>query len=295
MKGSANCYRAVARAPARCKRRWTGVALAHIIYMASVPGAWALQILEATDHAELRAEISASAVNRIALDGDRVSRVIRSPSALTVEHDPVRGDVYLHADGSLRAETDPITLYLGSERGFTYRLTLATVDRDSAQILIRNANIATATDERGGVRALESGAEGRLGELVALIRAVARGEPLPGYAIVVQPPVGEVLSDPAAIETWRGARWTARVFARGNVFAHGNVLAYGNLPEHGDDDILDAAALAEAAGPGVVAAWMSPPGGPAHGGPAHSRPSVGVFLDGRRIAVVVETSPGADR
>ena len=289
MKGSANCHRAVARRPARCKRRWTGVALAYLIYMASAPGALALQILDATDHAELTAEISASAVNRIALDGDRVSRVIRSPSALTVEHDPVRGDVYLHADGSLRAETDPITLYLGSERGFTYRLTLTTADRDSAQILIRNANIATATDERGGVRAFESAAEGRLGELVALIRAVARGEPVPGYAIVVEPPVGEVLSDPAAIETWRGARWTARVFAHGNVFPH------GNWPEHGDDGILDAAALAEAAGPGVVAAWMSPPGGAAHGSPADSRPSVGVILDGRRIAVVVEASPGADR
>ena len=294
MSAIANAASGGSRPVARHTGRWAGLALAHIIYIASVPGAWALQILEATDHAELTAEISASAVNRIALDGDRVSRVVQSPSALTVEHDPVRGDVYVHADGSLRAETDPITLYLGSERGFTYRLTLRTADRDSAQILIRNANIATATDERGGAGAFESAAEGRLGELVALIRAVARGEPLPGYAIVVEPPVGEVLSGPAAIETWRGARWTARVFA------HGNVLAHGNLPEHGDDDILDAAALAEAAGPGVVAAWMSPPGGPADSSPAHSRPAdtrptVGVFLDGQRIGVVVEASPGADR
>ena len=55
-----------------------------------------MQILEASDHAELTAEMSATEVNRIALDGDRVSRVIQSPGGFTVEHDPVRGDLYLH-------------------------------------------------------------------------------------------------------------------------------------------------------------------------------------------------------
>ena len=68
--------------------------------MGSGAPAWALQILEASDHAELVAEISDSDVNRIALDGDRVSRVIQSPGGYTVEHDAVRGDLYLYPEAA---------------------------------------------------------------------------------------------------------------------------------------------------------------------------------------------------
>ncbi|MXW92132.1 MAG: hypothetical protein F4114_17035 [Rhodospirillaceae bacterium] len=39
----------------------------------------AMQLLEAVDHAELAAEISATEVNRIALIGDRIARVVRVP------------------------------------------------------------------------------------------------------------------------------------------------------------------------------------------------------------------------
>ncbi len=45
----------------------------------------AMQILEAVDHAELAAEISATGVNRIALAGDRIARVVRSPDGYAVE------------------------------------------------------------------------------------------------------------------------------------------------------------------------------------------------------------------
>ena len=138
-----------------------------IIYMGSGATASALQILEASDHAELVAEVSDSDVNRIALDGDRVSRVIQSPGGYTVEHDAVRGDLYLYPDpaavfapapdnGSAPAgAAAPVTLYLGTEQGFTYRLSLTVVSRDSAQILIRNAAVAARAVDRvrtvGGV------------------------------------------------------------------------------------------------------------------------------------------------
>ena len=238
-----------------------------MLYMVPWPGAWALQILEATDHAELTAEIAAHAVNRVALDGDRISRVIQAPSVLTVEHDPVRGDVYLFAHRSVRAD-EAVTLYLGSERGLTYRLALTVADRDPAQILIRNAAVAVASDERGGSRTFGTKVDVRIGELVALIRAVARREPLPGYTIVAAPTAVGDPYDPAAIEAWHGSRWTARVLA------HGNLLAQRGYA------IQDAAALAEAVGPGVAAAWVSEPG---------------QLTDGGRLAVVVEATPGEDR
>ena len=42
-----------------------------------------------------------------------------------------------------------MTLFLGTERGFTYRLTLAVTERDSAQILIRNSAARAPAGERG--------------------------------------------------------------------------------------------------------------------------------------------------
>ena len=57
----------------------------------------AMQILDAADHAEIAAEISATHVNRIALHGDRIAKVVRSPDGFAVEHDPTSGDLYLRA------------------------------------------------------------------------------------------------------------------------------------------------------------------------------------------------------
>ena len=225
---------------------------------AAAPAA-ALQILEAADHAELTAEVSADEVNRIALDGDRVARVIQSPGGFTVEHDAVQGDLYLHPRGSSGfGETTldgdeariPVTLYLGTERGFTYRLSLSAVSRESAQILIRNTAVA---DSISGDAALV--ADGYPSELVALIRAVARREPAPGYVIVPAPGVIDPPQAGSLIEVWRGPRFTARVFRTRA------------------DGVEDASRLADLAGEPIAAAWLSAPGpGP----------------NGERLAVVVE-------
>ena len=72
-----------------------GMLAAHLIYMAAAGPASAMQILEAADHAELAAEISATGVNRIALSHDRIRRVIRAPGGFAAEHDPETGDLWL--------------------------------------------------------------------------------------------------------------------------------------------------------------------------------------------------------
>ena len=230
---------------------------AQLIAVWAAGQAQALQIIEAVDHAELTAEVSSTEVNRIALDGDRVARVIGSPGGFTVEHDPVRGDLYLYpglgVGGPIPAlapvaRVSEFTLYLGTERGYTYRLSLTVAERDSAQILIRNA--ATA-----GSGSAELAADGYPNELAALIRAVARREPVPGYVIVPAPNVMDPPSAGSLVEMWRGPRYTARVL---------------RTPADGADD---ASALADLQGPRVAAAWLSPAGrGP----------------DGERLAVVVE-------
>ena len=220
---------------------------AHIICIGASAPAWATQILDAADHAELAAEISATGVNRIALMGDRIARVARAPDGYAVEHDAASGDLYLRpARPDAVADGEPVTLFVGTEKGFTYRLTLTPAERGSAQILIRNA--AALPDAGSPAPAL--GDSAHVAALVRLVRSVATREPLPGYAIHAGgtvPHAGLTL-----IETWRGPRLAAHVL-------------------EADRDAPDAAGLAGTmeAFPDIgriVALWLAAPGtGPSGG------------------------------
>ena len=164
----------------------------------------AMQILEAADHAELVAVVSDRAVSRITLADDRVARVVRGAEGFAVEHDAARGDLYLRPLKRASADPVPVTLFIGTAKGFTYKLSLRRAVRDSAQILIRNA-AATPRAERQG----PSG--GRVSALAALIRAVARRETPPGY-VVETPGESLRLDGFTMLEVWRGGKFTARIY-----------------------------------------------------------------------------------
>ena len=230
--------------------------LAMAAFAAPVP-ALAMQILDAADHAELAAEISATEVSRIALAGDRIAKVVRSPDGYAVEHDAASGDLYLRpAHPTPPAETaghDPVTLFVGTEKGFTYRLTLTPSDRDSAQILIRNAAALSGGGEAAAA-AKATKSDPHVAALVRLVRAVARRDLLPGYAVHAG---GEALQPGLTlIETWRGPRLAALVF---------------EAARPASDDAGGPAGLAGTIGslPGmgpVAALWLAPPAtGPSGG------------------------------
>ena len=187
------------------------IALACMGTLAAPVPAAAMQILDAADHAELAAEISATGVNRIALAGDRIAKVVRSPDGYAVEHDAASGDVYLRSlsqDASTAG--DPATLFVGTERGFTYRLTLTPSDRDPAQILIRNAKTLPASGDIAGAGAPAVKSDSHIAALVRLVRAVAGRNLPPGHEIVAG--VEAAPSGLTLIETWRGPRRAALVF-----------------------------------------------------------------------------------
>ena len=232
------------------------------IYMAAAGPALAMQILEAADHGELAAEISATGVNRIALSHDRIRRVIRAPGGFVTEHDPETGDLYLRpvaaGQGTDPEVSDraPVILFVGTEKGFTYRLTLTPTARESVQILIRNgaavargvdpAAVTSGSDPRIGVRGRP-----RVAALVGLIRAVARREPPAGYAIEAGTGsgsgTGRAIGGLPVIETWRGPRFAAHVV-------------------ESDSAVADAADLAGTMGIRAAAAWLAGPGtGPSGG------------------------------
>ena len=245
---------------------------AQVFCMATVaavpPPAAAMQILEAADHGEFGAEISATNVNRIALHGDRIAKVVRAPDGFVVEHDAASGDLYLrpaHASPSAEASGhEPVTLFVGTEKGFTYRLTLTPVERESAQILIRTAQ---ALPDGAGL-AVAPGADAHVAGLVRLVRSVARREPLPGYAIDAggAPPHSGL----TLVETWRGPRFAALVFEAARA---------ASADADADADL--AGTIGTLPGIGRVAAlWLAGPGTAPAGG---------------RLAVaVVEAVPAGD-
>ncbi len=218
--------------------------LAALFFSAPAPAS-AMQILEAVDHAELEAEISNRAVSRIALAGDRIARVIRGPDGFAVEHDAARGDLYLRpVDGTgvragRSAAVEPLTLFIGTTAGFTYRLVLTVAERGSAQVLIRNA---TALPEPDRFKPDDR----RVGALVDLVRAVARREALPGYSIETLSEMPDQ-SGPATIEIWRGPKFTVWVLEAAG-------------PER------DAEALASRLGLRAAAIWLASPGSGPSGG-----------------------------
>ncbi len=252
------------------RRALAALAVVHLLcagMAAAPPPAAAMQILDATDHAELAAEISATSVNRIALAGDRIARVVRAPDGFAVEHDPRSGDLYLRPSApaaAADAAPDPVTLFVGTEKGFTYRLTLTASVRDSAQILIRNARALPDA----AIRAASPGDSAHVAALVRLVRAVARREPLPGYEIDGSQgtPHGGLIF----IETWRGPRFAALVFEAARPASSG---ADGAAGLAGTIEALPGAGR-------VAALWLAAPG---------TGPS-----GGRLAVAVTETAPAGE-
>ena len=123
----------------------------------------AMQILDAADHAELAAAISATSVKRIALAGDRVATAVRATDGFAIEHDARSGDLCPRPSAPAAAgdaARGPVALLIGSEKGFPCRLTPTRSHRGSTQIPIRNAKAfgrraapdSSGRDSRSGVR-----------------------------------------------------------------------------------------------------------------------------------------------
>ena len=222
------------------------LAAALLLCMAYAAPASATQILVATDHAELSAQVSAQGVSRVAVLGDRVARVIRAPGGYQVEHDPGTGDLYLRplAGGAPGAATEKlVALFVGTEKGFTYRLTLTPTERGPAQILIRNPEIAAAA-------MAQSAPEGdpRIVAIADLIRAVANRAPLAGYTIEAGGSGSVDDTVATVVEVWRGPRFSAWIV------------------ELGADTPNDPETLAARLGPNIAAVWLAEPGAGSRGG-----------------------------
>ena len=156
-----------------------------------------------------------------------------------------------------RAGYEPVTLFIGTEKGFTYRLTLLPAARASAQILIRNAD---AVPSSVAFAASPPAGEPHIAALVRLVRAVAAREPLPGTAIHAGG--GSLGAGIRLIETWRGTGAFPRPRFAALVFE-----AARPASQDADDSAGLAGTIGSLPGIGPVAAlWLAPPAtGPSGG------------------------------
>ena len=173
------------------------------------------------------------------------------PDGFAVEHDAASGDLWLRRIDEGPADGSPVTLFVGTEKGFTYRLTLTPSDRDAAQILIRNAD-ALPSDAAAAASPLAGTPQ--IAALVRLVRAVARREPLPGYEIFAG--LNPFAAGVRLIETWRGPRFRALV------------LEADRLPSASPDGPAGlAGTIGDGLAPGRLAAlWLAAPGTGPKGG-----------------------------
>ena len=188
-------------------------------------------------------------------------RVVRAPDGFAVEHDGATGDLWLRRVAAAAPDGTPVTLFLGTEKGFTYRLTLTPSARDAAQILIRNADAMPDAAQSVDGAGQAGTPDPHVAALVRLVRSVARREPLPGYSIhagLARTPIRarSFAAGVRLIETWRGPRFRALV------------LEADPLPSAG---MPDSAGLARTIGGSLAAGrvralWLAAPGSGPKGG-----------------------------
>ena len=236
------------------------------------------RVVTAADHAELRADIAQNGVVRVALLKDRIDRVVHAPGIWRVEHDTGAGDVFIRR---LPQSTDTVEpaeaaeFFIGSEQGFTYSLKLRPVAGGASQLLIRNPAIEDAenAEDATSIAARMTG-DAHVADVVALIRAVANREPLPGFLVerngragqfeqdieAASPPETELASPGsdalsqeglALLEVWRGARIEALVLSLGSALVSAPAHPIGRR-----ENPVDAKTLASLFAPGVLAAWI---------------------------------------
>ena len=236
------------------------------------------RVVTAADHAELRADIAQNGVVRVALLKDRIDRVVHAPGVWRVEHDTGAGDVFIRRlpqSTETVEPAEPAEFFIGSEQGFTYSLKLRPVAGGASQLLIRNPAIEDAEDATSATSiAARMTGDAHVADIVALIRAVANREPLPGFlverngragqfeqGIEARSPLEIESAHPgihvvgpegvALIEVWRGARIEALVLSLGSALA--------SAPAHpiGPREVpVDAKTLASLFAPGVLATWI---------------------------------------
>lgn len=92
------------------------------------------QRLGVVDGKSLTAIVSTKALNRIAIEGDRISSVKGISGQFQMDKDPELGQIFIQPTAVENSE--PIHLFLTTEQGFTYSLKLETHELEAENIVL---------------------------------------------------------------------------------------------------------------------------------------------------------------
>ena len=133
--------------------------------------AFAMQIKESGGDGVISASVSGIDLNRIRVISDRISSVRHNDGEIEVLEDASKGEIYLRTKIS-----DPISVFITTERDHTYQMLLVPKKIPSEQIFIKNEEAILE-----GISAEVSGADSYKESIADLIWAMRSSQEIEGY------------------------------------------------------------------------------------------------------------------
>ena len=153
------------------------------LLLASILTAKAQQFVEVSGDGMIRAELSADGITRLHFVKDEVASVQLNEGGHHVDvsftKEPTTGDLYIKLPNYNRDafDSNDVSFFLITKRGYTYQIELEIKERNSAQIAIRNLDIKQHNQEfKQTNQVLES-------SVIRLIRAMSTGTLIEGYRV----------------------------------------------------------------------------------------------------------------
>ena len=134
----------------------------------------ALQIREVVESAEIQANIARGDLNRIKVAHDRISKARANAGYATIEFEASTGEIFLRTSNK---RYSPVSVFLTTEKGFTYKLLLTPKNIPSEQIILRN--LATVSDHVEAIKKSDY-----KGVIAKIYKAMVQSQGIEGFEVI---------------------------------------------------------------------------------------------------------------
>ena len=176
-----------ARIDSAMKRLLAGSLFGYLFLLAALP-AWALQVIPVREGETLFAKIAADDLTRIALSDGRIQSWHALKGRLAIDKNPRTGQIYVRP----LDRNDPVSLFLTSEAGDTYALTLQPVAMPAETLILKDEAQRAAKP----AKAEQADSREQMVKELALLMAADR-----------LPPDMEVRERGEEMRLWQGSRF----------------------------------------------------------------------------------------
>ncbi len=139
--------------------------------------AFAVQNIDIEDGSKFSAEISKIDANRIKIVGDRIKSIKSNANELEVSVEEKLGEIYVRP--AMVSENKPISLFIVTERNFTYQALLFPKSIPSEQIILRNDSVPVNSD----YEVVKTSKNSYQQQIIDLLKAMRNKNQIEGYSI----------------------------------------------------------------------------------------------------------------